>query len=126
MALTQAQLDSIRDYLVDVNNPSNAQLDVDYAALGDVDQIVLRYLRRSLNGMIFGNRPPQFAIPGEYSENRSAQISAMQSMIASIEAHGIMPVVGGGPIQTSQLVRDDAERGREELDGDIIGELWPR
>jgi hypothetical protein len=119
MLLTQTELDLLRDRLPDETNPTDNQLQTAFDGLGDVAQVALRFLRRRLALLVA--QPAQFGVPGEYSQNTGANITALREMIADIEANGLSPSVGG-LLEVSQLVRPDAERGRP----DEFCEPWPR
>lgn len=81
MALTEDQLIQIRRQVGAA--PDDAALNEIYDRVGDLDVLVLEVLETRLAEM--RRNPQSFAIPGKYSEARSAeQLKSLEAQVASL------------------------------------------
>lgn len=91
-ALTPDQISTIRD---DVGDVSITTLQRTYDRVGTVEGTIVALLRAQLAPLLA--RPASFTIPGEYAENRAANIKALQDRIdqlaASAATTGALPEV---------------------------------
>lgn len=93
MALTADQLAAIRDVIGDTTPPTDADLQAVYDRKGEsLTLTALQVLEKRYNTLAAGG-PLQFSVAGEYSENRAANMTALEKLIARVRAEGI----GGEP-----------------------------
>lgn len=100
-ALTQDQLVYVRRQIG--NSPTDAELQVTYDRLADVDQVVLEVLEIRLANLIAD--PATFSVSGEYSQSTAVNIQALQKKLDEWKAYMIRVGKLVGPEAGESVVR---------------------
>jgi hypothetical protein len=107
VTLTAAQLAEIRDW-VTWDPPTDSDLQATYTGLGFQWAVVVRYLRRRLQEFIAN--PAQFSLPGDYSQNTAANISALRDSLSRAEGLLAVEMAEAGSGGVARLSRRDPLR----------------
>lgn len=86
--LTADELANIRDWIGDSEPPDDFDLQTIYDRKTTLTKTVLSVLDKRLATLISGG-PLSFTVVGEYSENRAANITALEKLIARVRAEGV-------------------------------------
>lgn len=95
MALTADQLANIRDEISDSTPPTDEEVEALWTRKGEsLTQTVLAVLTKRYAALANGG-PLNFTVVGEYSEDRSNNLKALEAQIKRVRAEG---VGGEGPV----------------------------
>lgn len=109
MAFTDPELVALRAE-IPWSPPTDADLHAAHDRLGGFWAVARFYLRAAHSALLNPTgQPITFTIPGEYGENRTEQLKALERRLAEVEGLALEESAGGGP-STGRLVR--VGRGR--------------
>lgn len=86
--LTTDEIADIRDWIGDSEPPTDADLQTIFDRKGTLTKATISILDKRLVTLITGG-PLSFTVVGEYSENRAANITALEKLIARVSAEGV-------------------------------------
>lgn len=85
LTLSQGDLDWVREYVGSKPNDDTLNEVLNQEGIGTRENVVRRVLRQRLSEAANPENPAQFDVTGEYSQNNTANIKALQEMLKGLE-----------------------------------------
>lgn len=114
--LTSGQVALVRDWISDVEPPTDVQLDPIMTRTGSLKGVVEAVLRKRLATL--QAEPAQFNVPGDYSQTNAENIRSLERQLKLLDSHDddlkVITTESGtataGPIKVLRLSRRGARR----------------
>lgn len=101
MPLSAEQTVELRSHIGTADPPAQADLDARYERLGSIAAVAVEVLRERLANFLA--QPAEFDVDGDYSQDVSANIKALQAKLGELTP--LIPSAAPAALSTGRLVR---------------------